>query len=453
MFEPNRETEIQSRSRFVEFNKRNARFWVCRVISDPESDTQIPITKEGIVFGAAPECNVQLEDATVSKKHIKIQLSDDGIVVKDLGSTNGTFLRSTRIDKILVTTRCQITIGKSKIDIFSPTQFDLPPSDANQFGTLVGSSTHMRKAFAIMQLAAATEATVVIEGESGTGKELAARAVHDNSKRADKPFIVVDCAGIPDQLMESQLFGHREGAFTGAIQNRQGAFVLADGGTIFLDELGELSLLAQAKLLRVLEAQTVQALGEDKSTKIDVRVIAATNRNLEQMVEQKKFRFDLFHRLAVVHFKMPALREHPEDIPMLVSLFYNSRKMESGTIEGNGLIELIRYDWPGNVRELKNVLERAWVLSGISEPPFSKLKFALGGCIESADIRGVDTSIPFKEAKERWIEVFEQKYIETVFKQNQRNISQSARHAELNRNHFRKLLDKYDFIKPDDSLP
>lgn len=453
MFEPNRETEIQSANHFVEFNKRNSRCWVCQVISEPDSNTQIPITKEGIIFGAAPECNVQLEDATVSKKHMEIRLSNDGIVVKDLGSTNGTFLRSTRIDKMLVTTRCQVIVGKSKIDIFSPSPFDLPPSDAKQFGTLVGGSAHMRKAFAIMQLAAATDATVIIEGESGTGKELAARAIHDNSKRADKPFIVVDCASVPEQLMESQLFGHREGAFTGAVQNRKGAFILANGGTIFLDELGELSLLAQAKLLRVLEAQTVQALGEDRATQIDVRVIAATNRNLEQMVEQKKFRFDLFHRLAVVHFKMPALREHPEDIPMLVLHFYNSRKMKPGTIEGRGLVELARYDWPGNVRELRNVLERAWVLSGTSEPSFSKLKFALDGRIESANVRVVDTSMPFKEAKEQWIEVFEQKYIETVFEQNQRNISQSARHAELNRNHFRKLIDKYGIIKPDDSLP
>jgi transcriptional regulator with GAF, ATPase, and Fis domain len=447
MFEPDRNTEVQRGSRIGENRHKVPVSWVCRIFHDDIESTPVSIPERGIVLGASPSCDLVIDDAAVSSRHLRLSNADGGVVVEDLKSTNGTFLRSTRIDKILLTSQSQVTIGTSVIDI-SPAGFvDVPPFPDTRFGALVGGSSAMRRCFAIMNLAAKSDATVVIEGESGTGKELAARAIHENSGRANQPFVVVDCAGIPEQLIESQLFGHRAGAFTGAVERRKGAFVLADGGTIFLDELGELPMAAQAKLLRVLEAQTVQPLGEERPVHVNVRVIAATNRNLEQMVAENRFRFDLFHRLAVVRFQMPALRDHAEDIPMLVNHFYASRHVSSGPVCGDGLQQLVQYDWPGNVRELRNVLERAWVLSGETAPEFQNLRFSFHHRLDAEPVQIVDTSIPFKEAKEMWVSHFERKYVKEVIASSNGNISQAAAQAGLNRNHLRKLMEKYDMIK------
>ena len=447
MYEPDRDTEVQRGSTSGERRHKVPVSWICRIFHGDAASTPISIPEKGIVLGASSSCDLVIDDAAVSSRHLRLSNGNGGVVVEDLKSTNGTFLRSTRIDKILLTSQSQVTIGTTIIDI-SPAGFvDVPPFPETRFGALVGGSAAMRRCFAIMNLAAKSDATVVIEGESGTGKELAARAIHENSGRVNQPFVVVDCAGIPEQLIESQLFGHRAGAFTGAVERRKGAFVLADGGTIFLDELGELPIAAQAKLLRVLEAQTVQPLGEDRPVHVNVRVIAATNRNLEQMVAENRFRFDLFHRLAVVRFQMPALRDHAEDIPMLVSHFYAGRRAVSGPISGDGLQQLVQYDWPGNVRELRNILERAWVLSGEAAPEFQKLQFSFHHRLDAEPVHIVDTSIPFKDAKEMWVSHFERKYVKDVIASNDGNISKAATQAGLNRNHLRKLMEKYDMIK------
>ncbi|MBN2716422.1 MAG: sigma 54-dependent Fis family transcriptional regulator [Deltaproteobacteria bacterium] len=445
--EPDRDTEVQHAVAEKKDGRRITPSWVCRVHHGDGGNTPVLITTRGIVIGASSGCDLVVDDAAVSSRHLRLTLSAGGVLVEDLGSTNGTFLRTTRIDKVVLTSHSQVTIGSTPVEVAPAGHIDVPPHEADHFGSLVGRSVVMRKCFAIMALAAKTDATVVIEGESGTGKELAARAIHENSQRANRPFVVVDCAGIPEQLIESHLFGHRQGAFTGAVESRKGAFVLADGGSIFLDELGELPLVAQGKLLRVLEAQTVQPVGAERPVHVNVRVIAATNRNLEQMVAEDKFRFDLFHRLSVVRFQMPALRDHTDDIPGLIAHFYRSRNTASGDIAGEGLRRLIHYDWPGNVRELRNVLERAWVLSGLAAPPFGSLQFAFHHQLNTASTPVVDTSMPYKEAKEKWLAVFEEEYVKTVIKESNGNISRAAAHAGLNRNHLRKLMEKCGLIK------
>ncbi|MBN2525660.1 MAG: sigma 54-dependent Fis family transcriptional regulator [Deltaproteobacteria bacterium] len=447
MFEPDRHTEVQNAQADNEKRNRVPASWICRIFNRDGTETTVPIPARGIVIGAASMCDLVVEDAAVSSRHVRLSVSSSGVLVEDLQSTNGTFLRTMRIDKAQVTSQSQVTIGKTVVEISPSGYIDIPPHAEGHFGALVGSSIVMRKCFAVMNLAARSDATVVIEGESGTGKEIAARAIHEMSARANQPFVVVDCAGIPEQLIESHLFGHRAGAFTGAVEKRKGAFVLADEGTIFLDELGELPLAAQAKLLRVLEAQTVQPLGEERPIHVNVRVVAATNRNLEQMVADERFRFDLFHRLAVIRFQMPALRDHTEDIPDLIRHFYSSRNADTGPVIGEGLQQLTHYDWPGNVRELRNVLERAWVLSGETAPPFSKLRFAFYHRVDTSATHVIDTSIPFKEAKEKWLSVFEKQYVKNLITESNGNISKAANHAGLNRNHFRKLMEKYDMIK------
>lgn len=233
-----------------------------------------------------------------------------------------------------------------------------------RFDNLVVRSSKMEDVLRMAGQVAASDATVLILGESGTGKELIARAVHYNSPRKDKPLVTVNCPSIPDNLLESELFGHVRGAFTGAIKDRKGKFELASGGTIFLDEIGDLREEVQAKLLRVLQEHEIERLGDSQTIKVDVRVIAATNKNLEQLVRSGKFREDLYYRLSVVPIMVPPLRERKEEVPYLVDFFLNRYgKDRKFNIEPKVISALQRYDWPGNVRELENVIERAVVLT------------------------------------------------------------------------------------------
>lgn len=246
-------------------------------------------------------------------------------------------------------------------------------------GSLVGRSRHMVKVYEAVRQIAPTRATVLIQGETGTGKDLVAQAIHNNSPRRDAPFVKLNCASIPEALVESELFGHVAGAFTGAIHTRRGRFELADKGTLFLDEVGELSLALQAKLLRVLESGQFERLGDSRTLHVDVRLIAATNRPLEKMVAEGTFRDDLYYRLRVVTIDMPALRRRREDIPMLVDHFIREACRANGkTIDGitrNAIDVLTRYEWPGNVRELRNIVEgmvimaRAGTLLDVSDVP------------------------------------------------------------------------------------
>jgi DNA-binding NtrC family response regulator len=331
------------------------------------------------------------------------------------------------------------------VRISAADQLLVPPSERERFGAMAGRSIAMRELFAVLELAAPSDATVLIEGESGTGKELAARAVHDHSARARGPFVVVDCSAIPEHLIDSHLFGHVRGAFTGAERDRKGAFVEATGGTLFLDELGELPLPAQARLLRALEAQTVQPVGADRPVSVDTRVVAATHRDLSRMVAAKEFRFDLFYRLAVVHVALPPVRERLEDLPALVAAFYKARNADPGPIDGENLERLRRHAWPGNVRELRNVLERAWALSG-GTVPFRDLRLWVEVQAAPAMNEVVDTALPFKEAKERWNDHFERRYLAAVFQAQGGNITRAAEHAGINRRHFRELLYKHGLL-------
>jgi DNA-binding NtrC family response regulator len=311
---------------------------------------------------------------------------------------------------------------------------------------MAGQSVAMRELFAVLEMAAPTDATVLIEGESGTGKELAARAIHEASARARGSFVVVDCSAITENLIDSHLFGHIRGAFTGADRDRKGAFVEASGGTLFLDELGELPIAAQAKLLRVLEAQTVQPVGADRPVQVDTRVVAATHRDLSRMVAAKEFRFDLFYRLAVVHVALPPLRERLEDLPHLIATFYTTRATDPGPIDGDNLDRMRRHAWPGNVRELRNVLERAWALSGPSAR-FRDLRLWLDPNASPQLSEVIDTALPFKEAKERWNDHFERRYVAMVFTTNGSNVTRAAEHAGLSRRHFRELLYKHGIVE------
>ncbi|RMH38912.1 MAG: FHA domain-containing protein [Deltaproteobacteria bacterium] len=418
------------------------RSWVVQVVGAAEP-VQASLGARPIVVGAGRDCDLILDDPQVSRRHAELRATPEGVFVRDLGSTNGTFWQGSRVTEAVIPVGATVTFGATAVRIVPAEVPSVPPSPRRRFGGLVGRSLAMRELFAVLELAAPTDATVLIEGESGTGKELAARAIHDHSPRAHVPLVVVDCSAVTDTLLDSHLFGHVRGAFTGAVADRKGAFVEASGGTLFLDELGELSLPSQAKLLRALEDQTVQPVGSDRRIAVDTRVVAATNRDLARMVEEGTFRFDLFYRLAVVHARIPALRERPEDIPELVAHFYEGRGVDPGPIDGPNLDKLQRYAWPGNVRELRNVLERAWALSGPRGAAFRDLRLFLGTADAAPPAEFIDTSLPFKDAKERWVDGFERRYLAAVYAQYDRNITRAAEHAGINRRHFRELLRKH----------
>ncbi len=404
-----------------------------------------------VVLGAHSSCDVVLEDPQISRRHVELLAAPDGVRVKDLGSTNGTWWQGSRITEVVVTSGAVLQLGAVSARISANDAPSVPPSDRDHFGMMTGHSLGMRELFAVLELAAPTDATVLIEGESGTGKEVTARAIHDASARAAGPFVVVDCSAISEHLIESHLFGHVRGAFTGAERERKGAFVEAHGGTLFLDELGELPLAAQAKLLRALEARTVQPVGADRPVAVDVRLVAATHRDLARMVAAKEFRFDLFYRLAVVHVALPALRQRLEDLPLLIGSFYAARGLAPGPIDGANLERMRQHSWPGNVRELRNVLERAWALSG-SATAFRELRLWLDASIAGQFSEVVDSSLSFKEAKERWNDHFERRYVSMVFSAAGHNVTRAAEHAGLSRRHFRELLYKHALIdRPTDN--
>jgi DNA-binding NtrC family response regulator len=417
-----------------------ARVLICRVTSGPSAGAQIAVGARQIVLGSDAGCDLVLTDPKVSRRHAAIGAVHGGLFVRDLGSTNGTFVDSVRVTEAVAPITASIRFGSTILRASAAPVATIPPSRRVRFGGLIGESMAMREVFAVLERASPTDATVLIQGETGTGKELAARAIHDHSARAEGPFVVLDCSSTHEQLIESQLFGHKRGAFTGGVRDRKGAFLEADRGTLFIDEIGELPLEAQAMLLRALEARTVQPVGADRPVPVDTRIVAATHRDLYTMVEEGKFRGDLFHRLGVVHVLIPSLRERIDDLEPLIRGFYEGRSFDPGPIEGGVLDELRAHGWPGNVRELRNVIERAWVLQGLV--PFAELRPWLAAAnTDPTDV--IDTHLPFKDAKEHWLAFFERRYIAAVFARYEGNISRAAEHAGINRNHFAKLLDQY----------
>jgi two-component system nitrogen regulation response regulator NtrX len=313
---------------------------------------------------------------------------------------------------------------------------------------IVGRSFALRQVLDRVEKVAPTDARVLVTGENGTGKELIARAVHRLSPRADGPFIEVNCAAIPSELIESELFGHMKGSFTGAVEDRAGKFELADGGTLFLDEIGDMSLAAQAKVLRALQEGIITRVGGAKPIKVDVRVLAATNKDLEEEIKGGRFREDLFYRLNVIPLHVPPLRERREDIPMLVQHFVDTIAKESALkprqLTDDAVGRLQRMDWPGNVRELRNTIERLLILSGGGAVTGDDVELLVGGHMKggglSSDLLGCTTFSEFKEAAER-------AFIIQKLRENDWNVSETARLLDMPRSNLYKKIERYDLVR------
>ena len=318
-------------------------------------------------IGKAPENDLVLSDDTVSRKHCELVREGSSVRVRDLESTNGVRVDGTRVKDAVLSPGAILKVGEVEIAVRpAEKRQDILPSEKSSFGPALGQSLAMRTIFGVLERIAPTEATVLLMGETGTGKDVLARAIVEHSSRKNGPFVVVDCGAVSYSLLESELFGHERGAFTGAVASRQGAFELADGGTLFLDEIGEMAPGLQAKLLRVLETRTFRRVGGSVDITVDVRVVAATHRDVKRAVAEGRFREDLFFRLNVVPIDLPALRERPEDIPLLADHFIARFCRELGRaparLEAHALEALRGYAWPGNVRELRNVMERVVLL-------------------------------------------------------------------------------------------
>ena len=338
-------------------------------IKGPDKDRSFPIEKEKITFGTHNDNDLILSDEFVSRHHGEFYFRNGEFFIRDLGSRNGTFINGKRVQGSILAPGSRIDLGKTGLDFLVSENSDVYQKDKEEkLGEIVGKSQKIKSLYTLCKKAASCDATVLIHGETGTGKELIAKTIHSLSSRSKGAFITIDCGSIPKELIESELFGHEKGAFTGAQNQRKGAFERGHKGTVFLDEIGELPKEMQPKLLRILEEREFKRVGGDTHISTDIRVIAATNRELNVEVTKGNFREDLFFRLYVIPVSIPPLRERKSDIPLLADFFiaHNPLLKESGskaTLTDGALKKMTAYEWPGNVRELRNVIDRAIVNS------------------------------------------------------------------------------------------
>ncbi|MBL8957303.1 MAG: sigma 54-dependent Fis family transcriptional regulator [Myxococcaceae bacterium] len=393
-----------------------------------------------LVLGSAEDAGFRLEDPTVSRYHAQLKPRSDGVWVKDLDSMNGISVGGARVQAALVENEATLTVGQSMVRI-SVFENDLgAPLGPETLGEAVAQSHAMRRVFGLLERLAHSDVPVVLLGETGTGKDVLAQALHRASARASRPFVVFDCSAVAANLIESELFGHAKGAFTGAAVDRRGAFQQADGGTLFLDEIGELPLELQPRLLRALESGQVKPLGDDTSRSVDVRIVAATHRDLEAATREGRFRQDLWYRLAVALVRVPPLRERIEDITLLARHFVKELKGELA-LSPELVSKLNAYAWPGNVRELRNVVARALLgEANVLEAPAGPQKPA------------VVLDLPFKEAKERLVDSFTRDYLEALLHRHGGNVARAARAAGLARPWLHKLAVKYGLKASEDDV-
>ncbi|MGN6109544.1 MAG: sigma 54-interacting transcriptional regulator [Kofleriaceae bacterium] len=416
-----------------------------RVVDGPDRGLEIDLPPVGVVIGSERTCDVVLTDAFVSRRHCSVTPHPKGFSISDLGSKNGTVIDGVAVGKVIAPPGVALRVGKTLIQLMPADEVvDIPPSSADRFGNLYGGSYVMRQVFALLERASKSSAPILFLGESGTGKELMARGVHDASPRRDGPFVVFDCGASTETLIESDLFGHTKGAFTGAANDRLGAFAAAHGGTLFLDEIGDLPVALQPKLLRMLEAGEVVPLGGRKSERYDVRIVAATHRDVFGEVARGGFRGDLYYRLAVVEAHVPPLRQRVDDLPKLIAMFLEraGAPQLAAQVGGPALEKLQRYHWPGNVRELRNVITRAVALAG-PDDDFQSLPFVLRPTVAAPDaVPQARADRPFHEAKDALIARFERDYLTDLVQRANGNLSQAARIAGLERKFLYKLLER-----------
>jgi DNA-binding NtrC family response regulator len=425
------------------------------------------------VIGTAPGADLKLDDRLVSRHHAAVRVTEEGFLLEDLDSTNGTFVDGLRIRGAYLKHGCTVQVGSTRVRFERlGERFEIPLSEGSAFGRILGQSMAMRELFAQLERLAASDVPIVLHGESGTGKELVAEELHRLGPRAKEPFVVFDCAAVPPNLVESELFGHVKGAFTGAVSERAGAIEEADGGTLLLDEIGDLRPELQPHLLRALERGQVRRVGSNQYRTVKVRILAATHRDLRAEVARGSFREDLYYRLMVVKLRIPALRERADDVPLLVQHFVEEaaarRGLDPGALLGafgpQTMQALQNHPWPGNVRELRNFVERTIALADLAPAVPSDMHPGAGGGDggaagaagdenddatggtggEGGELPSAEQLMPFKDARARAVDRFERTYLRALMRRADGVISRAAREAGMDRTQLQRLLTRYD---------
>jgi DNA-binding NtrC family response regulator len=410
---------------------------IIRASGVPVSPAELRLTHGSCVIGAGSMADIIVEDRAVSRRHVELTLVPEGVRVTDLESRNGTFYLGRHVQQMVVAPGARLRVGAAEVRI-DPDPAALGQAEARdeKYRCLIGSSAVMRKLFAVLGRIEGSLYNVLVEGESGVGKKLVARAIHEGSLVAEGPLVTVRCDAVHRERLQSELFGHKRGAFVGATEDRLGAFELAHNGTLFLDEVGELPLDIQPILLRALELGEVQPLGEEEARHVKVRVIAATNDDLEDALRRGRFRQDLYQRLAVVKLHVPSLAERSGDIPMLAAAA--AQEVGAPELPPDVLAELSRRSWPGNVRELRNAVHAYLAVGQVPEPGAP-----LAGLLEIAMKQNIDPDRPYQEQKELFTNLFSRLYFEELLARTAGNRTEAAKISKVDESYLTKLLAKY----------
>jgi len=414
------------------------------VVHGPDEGTQWQLDASRpsrSLVGVGPACDVRLTDRTVSRRHAALELEDDRLRISDLGSKNGSFVDGTRIVEAFVVGGETLQIGATRFLVTrnAPTSVALP--EQSSFGRMLGVSTEMRRLYALCARLAQLEVPLIIEGETGTGKELLAECLHEASPRAGGPFVIFDCTTVPPNIMESELFGHERGAFTGASATRKGLFEQADGGTLFIDEIGDLDIALQAKLLRAIERYEIRPVGSNTMRRVSVRIIAATRRDLDREVQENRFRDDLYHRLAVARIELPPLRRRRGDVWLLSRRFAEDLGMNPDALPPKLLARWDRDDWPGNVRELRNAVARTLLLGELASHGTLEDPSTLDEMPDPFE-QVLAMGLPLQEARERIVLEFSRRYVERALADAGGNVTHAARSSGVTRRYLQMLRAK-----------
>jgi len=387
-----------------------------------------------ILVGHGPACELRLSDREVSRRHASLELVAGGVRVVDLESKNGTFVQGVRVRDAELAGGETLRVGSTEMRVELAGAARTKQSADVAFGRVVGASLEMRRIYPLCAKIAAANVTVLVEGETGTGKEVLAEAIHEMGPRANGPFVVFDCTAVPPSLIESELFGHEKGAFTGATATRRGVFEQANGGTLLVDEIGDLDPALQPKLLRVLERSEVRRVGGGDPIRVDVRVIAATRRDLDREVAAGRFRDDLFHRIAVARVELPPLRARKGDVSVLARHFAKSLGASEASLPASLLARWDDYAWPGNVRELRNAVARYVALGesslGSAAPPAGD-----GDFIDAIVAR----DMPLIAGRDCVIDEYERRYVEHVLLAHGGHVGKAAEASGIARRHFNRI--------------
>jgi DNA-binding NtrC family response regulator len=403
-----------------------------RVIAGPDRGLVMALSADSLRIGSAPDCEVVLHDPTVSSRHCEVVATPRGFLVRDLGSKNGLMLRGFAVERAPLVDGMQLGLGATTLEVRAlGTRRAVELERPGRFAQLVAHSVKMRAVVATLEKLAPVDTTVLIEGETGAGKEVAAQALHAASARARGPFVVFDCGAVQKELAAAELFGHERGAFSGADAARAGLFEEADGGTLFIDEVGELPLEVQPGLLRLIEKRAARRVGGSAEVQRDVRLIAATHRNLAEEARAGRFRQDLYYRLAVVRVRLPPLRERPEDLPLLARQFADEL---GASLSPEMLALLAAYEWPGNVRELRNTIAR------VAVSPDAAAALSL----ERGDPRALLPPLAeMSEARRQALDEFERRYLADALARSGGNLSRAAELAGVSRQVLTRLAAKH----------